>query len=69
MSIESTTNDTTSAPSNAREQDSLVDALFDTALGWADIGLETARTTLSHSASALNRTAKLLEVVRERLRT
>ena len=67
MSIE-TTNETTTN-TNSSDQESLVDALFDTALGWVDIGLETARATLSHSASTLVRTAKVIEGVREKLRT
>lgn len=51
------------------ERDSVVDAIFDTTLGWVDVGLDRARATLSNGARKLIRTAKKLEVVRDRLRT
>ncbi|HVH43324.1 MAG TPA: hypothetical protein VM925_13310 [Labilithrix sp.] len=67
MSIDSV-NENSSSSSTTNERDSVVDAVFDTTLGWIDVGLGRARTTLSNGARALIRTAKALDVVRERLR-
>jgi hypothetical protein len=60
------TNNVPHAPES--KHDSVVDAVFDTTLGWIDAGLGRARTTLSNGARTLLRTAKKLDVVRERLR-
>lgn len=70
MSIEST-NETisTSTENTSSEPESLVDAIFDAALGWVDIGLETARATLAQSAKTLQSTAKVIDGVREKLRS
>jgi hypothetical protein len=58
-----------STSETTNERDSVVDAVFDTTLGWIDVGLGRARATLSSGARKLIRTAKALDVVRERLRT
>jgi hypothetical protein len=48
---------------------SVVDAVFDAALAWIDVGLGHAKLALDGSARAMERTAKALDVVREKLRT
>lgn len=68
MSSHSSNQGSTSSTEGAAERDSVVDAVFDTTLGWVDVGLGRARATLSSSARTLLRTAKKLEIVRERLR-
>lgn len=50
------------------EASSIVDAFFDAALAWADVGLQHAKTSLHGSARAMERTAKALDTVRERLK-
>jgi hypothetical protein len=46
---------------------SVVDAVFDAALAWIDVGLGQAKLALEGSSRAMERTAKTLEVVREKL--
>jgi hypothetical protein len=50
------------------EKSSVVDAVFDAALAWVDVGLTHLRTSLDGSARAMERTAKAIEIVRDRLR-
>jgi len=47
---------------------SVVDAVFDTALAWIDAGLGHVCTSLARGGRALIRTARTVDVVRERLR-
>lgn len=53
--------------SNETPKSSIVDALFDTALAWADVGLAQGKTALETTANALAKSAKSLETIRERL--
>ena len=53
---------------NAKPEDSVVDAVFDALLAWTDIGLDHAKLALNGSARAMDRTAKALEIVREKLK-
>jgi hypothetical protein len=50
------------------ERDSVVDAIFDTTLGWVDIALDRTRAALSNYARTLIRAARKLQIVRDRLR-
>lgn len=68
--MSSTTTDT-NAPTetqNETETTSVVDAVFDAVLSWVDVGLAHVKTSLTGTANAMERTAKALDVVRERLR-
>jgi hypothetical protein len=58
-------NENTSA--QATPKSSIVDALFDTALAWADVGLKQGKTALESTAGALAKTAQTLETIREKL--
>ena len=51
-----------------KRETSVVDAVFDALLAWTDIGLDHAKLALSGSARAMDRTAKAIEVVREKLK-
>jgi hypothetical protein len=51
-------------PANAP---SVVDAVFDAALAWAAVGLAHVKTSLDATARAMDRTAKALDVVREKI--
>ena len=53
---------------NTKPEASVVDAVFDALLAWTDIGLDQAKLALSGSARAMDRTAKALEIVREKLK-
>ena len=53
---------------NEAKPESVVDAVFDALLAWTDIGLDHAKLALSGSARAMDRTAKAIEVVREKLK-
>ncbi len=46
---------------------SIVDAIFDAGLAWADHGLTLGKTALEGTANALAKTAKSLEAIREKL--
>ncbi len=60
-------NDTTTTTSpDART--SVVDALFDAGIAWAEHGLAIAKTALEGSARAMERTARSLDAVRDVLR-
>jgi hypothetical protein len=64
--------DSTAAPTEPEkktETPSVVDAVFDAMLAWVDVGLAHAKTSLTGTAQAMERTAKALDAVRERLRT
>ena len=54
--------------SSSEPSTSIVDTIFDTALAWVDAGLGHVRSSLSKTGRALLRTARTLDVVRERLR-
>jgi hypothetical protein len=56
-------NDSESAP-----RPSIVDAVFDAALAWAEHGLTLAKSALEGSARAMERTARSLDSVRDALR-
>lgn len=47
---------------------SVVDAVFDAALEWADAGLGYVKTSLVASARAIERTASALDSLRDKLR-
>ncbi|HVJ90755.1 MAG TPA: hypothetical protein VM580_13205 [Labilithrix sp.] len=67
----STTNDTGSATPKSvtgEPTSSVVDTVFDATLAWVDACLGRVRKSLSNSARAMLRTARALDVVRERLR-
>lgn len=69
MSTTTATNSNVNAdPKSTQEASSIVDAFFDAALAWADVGLQHAKTSLHGSARAMERTAKALDTVRERLK-
>lgn len=50
------------------EKGSIADAVFDIGLEWASYGLTAGRNALKVSASTLERTAALLERVRDELK-
>ncbi len=52
---------------NTAPKSSIVDAIFDAGLAWADHGLTLGKTALEGTANALAKTAKSLETIRERL--
>jgi hypothetical protein len=60
-------NENTNAPST-EPTTSIVDAVFDVGQAWAEVGLGQARLALEGSARALQRTAKALDLLRERVR-
>ncbi|HEY8079256.1 MAG TPA: hypothetical protein VIF62_34225 [Labilithrix sp.] len=53
---------------NSEPRASVVDAVFDAALAWAEHGLGLAKTALEGSARAMERTARSLDTVRDVLR-
>jgi len=55
-------NTSTQAPKS-----SIVDAIFDAGLAWADHGLTLGKTALEGTANALAKTAKSIETIREKL--
>ena len=57
-----------STENKAAPEFSVVDAVFDALLAWTDVGLDHAKLALSGSARAMDRTAKALEIVREKLK-
>lgn len=59
---------TNEANTNPSTEPSVVDAVFDALLAWTDVGLEHAKLALSGTARAMDRTAKALDVVREKLK-
>jgi len=68
MSTTTATNSNVNVEKSTEEASSIVDAFFDAALAWADVGLQHAKTSLHGSARAMERTAKALDTVRERLK-
>jgi hypothetical protein len=61
-------NTTTTIPTNESPRTSVVDAVFDAGLAWAEHGLELAKIALEGSARAMERTARSLDTVRDALR-
>lgn len=55
------TTDTTTETTTEPARSSLVDALFDLGITWAEYGLGQGRAALENSARALQKTAKTLE--------
>jgi hypothetical protein len=52
---------------NTETKPSIVDALFDLGLAWAEVGLVQGKTALETTAKALAKTAQSLDAIRERL--
>ena len=66
---ETETETKTETETNPEMKPSVVDAVFDAALAWVDVGLGHLKTSLAGSARAMERTATALDAVRDRLRT
>jgi len=60
-------NTQTNTPKPADKPASIVDAIFELGIAWAEVGLVQGKTALESTARALSRTAHSLEVIRERL--
>jgi hypothetical protein len=52
---------------NTEKKPSIVDAIFDLGLAWADYGLAQGKAALENTASALAKTAQSLGTIRDRL--
>ena len=66
---ENTTNETTENNEKAAALKSIVDAVFDLGIAWAEVGLAQGKLALENSARALSRTAKTLGDLENALKT
>jgi hypothetical protein len=58
----------TNPPAAPELQPSVVDALFDAAYAWAEVGLTHAKVALESSARAMKKTADAMDTIKARLR-
>lgn len=68
VQTESKSDGNVTADTSGKKRETLVDAVFDLGLSWAEFGVSQGKQALTQSAKTLERVAKSLDDLQRRLR-
>jgi hypothetical protein len=68
VQTESKSDGNVTADASGKKRETLVDAVFDLGLSWAEFGVSQGKQALTQSAKTLERVAKSLDDLQRRLR-